>query len=349
MKFGLFMLPSWPEPDPKHQSRILGEMMEQIEYAEELGYDSVWLAEHHFTRYGIVPSAVAMGLHAAGRTKRIRIGTGVSVLTFQNPVFIAEETALLDALSNGRLDFGVGRGQVVYEYGNLKVDYNTRSERFSEILDVILGLWKHPGFSYHGEFYNIDDMTIAPVPVQEPHPPVFLAVSRTPESVSVAVDRGLPVLTSANITDAEALEIRSVYSAVCAEKGAQPLWDDMPYFRKVYVGEDEKSAIEDPREAVTWVYDLNGYRRTLKGGSEIYYDLDQWITNRPEDPPSYESRLKTTTCFGTPEQCVERIRRLRDEHNVHYFGANMSFGTLEHDKVMRSMELFAKEVMPAFR
>lgn len=197
MKFGLFMLPSWPEPDPKHQSRILGEMMEQIEFAEELGYDSVWLAEHHFTRYGIVPSAVAMGLYAAGRTKRIRIGTGVSVLTFQNPVFIAEETAMLDALSNGRLDFGVGRGQVVYEYGNLKVDYNTRSERFSEILDVILGLWKHPGFSYHGDFYNVEDMTIAPVPVQEPHPPVFLAVSRTPESVSVAVDRGLPVLTSA--------------------------------------------------------------------------------------------------------------------------------------------------------
>ena len=348
MKFGLFMLPSWPEPDPKHQSRILGEMMEQIEFAEELGYDSVWLAEHHFTRYGIVPSAVAMGLYAAARTKRIRIGTGVSVLTFHNPVFIAEETALLDALSQGRLDFGVGRGQVVYEYGNLNVDYQTRSERFSEILDVIMGLWKTPGFSYHGDFYNVDDMTIAPVPVQEPHPPVYLAVSRTPESVSVAVDRGLPVLTSANIPDVEALEIRNVYADVCAEKGVAPLWDDMPYFRKVYVGEDEKSAIEDPRDAVTWVYDLNGYRRTLKGGSEIYYDLDQWITNRPEHPPSYESRLETTTCFGTPDQCIKRIRQLRDGHNVHYFGANMSFGTLEHGKVMRSMELFAKEVMPAF-
>ena len=349
MKFGLFMLPSWPEPEPEHQSRILGEMMEQIEFAEELGFDCVWLAEHHFTRYGIVPSAVAMGLHVAARTKRIRIGTGVSVLTFHNPVFIAEETALLDALSGGRLDFGVGRGQVVYEYGNLNVDYNTRSERFSEILDVILGLWKHPGFTYHGEFCHVDDMTIAPVPVQQPHPPVFLAVSRTPESVAVAVDRGLPVLTSANISDAEALEIRNVYSAVCAEKGSQPLWDDMPYFRKVYVGEDEKSAIEDPRAATTWVYDLNGYRRTLKGGSEIHYDLNQWIANRPEDPPSYESRLQSTTCYGTPEQCIDRIRKLRDDHNVRYFGANMSFGTLEHEKVMRSMELFAKEVMPAFR
>ena len=163
------------------------------------------------------------------------------------------------------------------------------------------------------------------------------------------LNRGLPVLTSANITDAEALEIRNVYSEVCAEKGVQPLWDDMPYFRKVYVGEDEKSAIEDPRAAVTWVYDLNGYRRTLKGGSEIYYDLDQWIATRPEAPPSYESRLQTTTCFGTPEQCIERIRQLRDVHNVHYFGANMSFGKLEHAKVMRSMKLFAKEVMPAFR
>ena len=152
-------------------------MMEQIEFAEELGFDSVWLAEHHFTRYGIVPSGCrhgSMGIYAAARTKRIRIGTGVSVLTFHNPIFVAEETALLDALSQGRLDFGVGRGQVVYEYGNLNVDYNTRSERFSEILDVILGLWRRrPDSATTASFYHVDDMTIAPVPVQQPHPPVY--------------------------------------------------------------------------------------------------------------------------------------------------------------------------------
>ena len=110
MKFGLFILPSWPEAEPSHQSRIYHEAVEQIQYAEELGFDAVWLAEHHFTRFGIVPSAIPFATYVAARTKTIRIGTGVSVLTFHHPVFMAEETAMLDVLSEGRLDFGVGRG-----------------------------------------------------------------------------------------------------------------------------------------------------------------------------------------------------------------------------------------------
>ncbi len=128
----------------------------------------------------------------------------------------------------------------------------------------------------------------------------------------MAVHRGLPVLTGANIPDAEALEIRNICADVYATKGVAPPWDDMPYFRRIYVVEDERSAVEDHREAVTWVYGLNGYRRTLTGGSEINYDLNEWIATRPEGPPSYESRLKTTTAFGTPEQCMRRIKGLRD-------------------------------------
>ena len=111
MKFSLFILPSWPEAEPAHQSRIFHEAVEQIQYAEELGFDAVWLAEHHFTRFGIVPSAIPFATYVAARTKKIRIGTGVSVLTFHHPVFMAEETAMLDVLSQGRLDFGVGRGR----------------------------------------------------------------------------------------------------------------------------------------------------------------------------------------------------------------------------------------------
>ena len=187
MKFTLFILPSWPEPEAKHQSHIFGEAVEQIQYAEELGFDSVWLAEHHFTRFGICPLALPFAHHVAAKTKTIRVGTGVSVVNFHNPIFLAEETAMLDVLSDGRRDFGVGRGQVVYEYGNFKVDYETCTQRFEEIVDVILGLWSTPGFTYRGEFYQVEDMTIAPSPVQQPHPPVYLAVSRSAASVDVAI------------------------------------------------------------------------------------------------------------------------------------------------------------------
>src|SRR2546421_9786 len=94
MKFGLFILPSWPETEASHQGRIFHEAVEQIQYAEELGFDAVWLAEHHFTRFGIVPSALPFATYVAARTSKIRLGTGVSVLTFHHPVFMAEETAM---------------------------------------------------------------------------------------------------------------------------------------------------------------------------------------------------------------------------------------------------------------
>jgi alkanesulfonate monooxygenase SsuD/methylene tetrahydromethanopterin reductase-like flavin-dependent oxidoreductase (luciferase family) len=349
MKFGLFILPSWSEADPSHQSRIYQEAVEQIQYAEELGFDAVWLAEHHFTRFGIVPSALPFATYVAARTKKIRIGTGVSVLTFHHPVFMAEETAMLDVLSQGRMDFGVGRGQVVYEYNNFKVEYDSRTQRFQEIVDIILGLWSTTGFTYHGQYYSVDDLTIAPVPVQRPHPPMFLAVSRTPASVNVAVSRDLPILTSANTPDEEVLGIRTLYYEQCAKAGKQPLVEDMPFFRHVFVAEDAKRAVEVPRDSITWVRDLNSLRRTLTGGSEIYRDLEHWRRTRTVAVPSYEEELKTTAYFGTPEQLVERIRWLQEAHNVQYFGASMAYGKMQHADVMRSMELFARDVMPKLR
>lgn len=349
MKFGLFVLPSWPERETHHQGRIFGETLEQIAFAEELGFDSVWIAEHHFSRYGICPSVIPFATHVAARTKKIRIGAGVSVLTFHNPIFLAEETAMMDVLSNGRLDFGVGRGQLQYEYAGFNLDLESRTTRFQEILDIILGLWTTPGFSYQGKHYRLNGVTIAPAPVQRPHPPVYLAVSRTAASVDEAISRDLPVLTGATAPEEESLAIRDFYYAACADAGKTPLVDRMPYFRMVYVSEDAKHAVEDPRKAVTWVTDLNSLRLTLRGGSEIHMDLDHWRRTRPEEPPSYESRLESTVYFGTPDQCVHRIRTLQQEHNVQYFGANMAFGGMEHAKVMRSIELFAKEVMPHFR
>lgn len=349
MKFSLFILPSWPEESPGEQGRILGEAVEQIQFAEELGFDSVWLAEHHFCRYGIVPNSVTMGMYVAAKTKTIRIATGVSVLTFRNPIHMAEETALLDALSGGRLDFGVGRGQVVYEYNNFKVEYDSRSQRFEEMVDIITGLWTTTGFSYQGQYYSVEDITIAPTPVQKPHPPLYIAVSKTPASIDFAVERDLPVLTSPTLPEADNLGIVHDYYDRCAAAGKTPLVEQMPYFRLVYVGEDGKQAVEEARDPMTWVYDLNGLRRTLKGGSEIYMDLDHWKRTRPQQPLTYEEHLTKTAYIGDPDHVVNNIERLRDEHNVRYFGVDMSFGGLAHDKVMRSMELFAKEVMPRFK
>ena len=349
MKFALFLLGSWTEEKTSAQSRIFDEMLEQAEYAEELGFDSIWIAEHHSSRYGICPSLMPLLSHIAARTTKIRIGAGVSVLPFHNPIFLAEESAMLDVLSHGRLDFGVGRGSADYEYGNFNIDFDTRDVRTQEALDIILGLWTQSDFSYDGEFYQVKDLTIAPSPVQQPHPPVYLAVSRTPASVDVAVSRDLPILTSFSTPEADNLGLFSLYAERRAAAGKDLHVEEMPYFRFVYLEEDGPVAREYPRQSLTWVRDLGGYRRTLTHGDEINVDLDHWRRTRPVEPPSYESELETTAYFGTPEECVRRITKLRDDHGIGYFGASMSFGSMEHSRVLRSMELFAKEVMPKFR
>ena len=349
MKFALFLLGSWTEDETSHQSRIFGELLEQVEYAEQLGFDSIWIAEHHSSRYGICPSLMPLLSNIAARTKKIRIGAGVSVLPFHNPIFLAEEAAMLDVLSNGRLDFGVGRGSADYEYGNFNIDFETRDARTSEALDIILGLWTESNFTYQGQYYQVKDLTIAPKPVQQPHPPVYMAVSRTPASVDVAVSRDLPILTSFFTPETDNLGLFSLYSERCVAAGKDLPVAEMPYFRFVYLDEDEQAAREYPRKSLTWVRDLGGYRRTLTHGDEINVDLDHWRRVRTEQPPTYESELENSTYFGTPGQCVRWITRLRDEHGIGYFGASMSYGHMEHSRVMRSMELFAKEVMPKFR
>ena len=132
---------------------------------------------------------------------------------------------------------------------------DTRDVRTQEALDIILGLWTQQDFSYQGEFYQVQDLTIAPSPVQKPHPPVYMAVSRTPASVDVAVERDLPILTSFSTPEADNLGLFSLYAERCAAAGKDLSVADMPYFRFVYLDEDEKVAREYPRQSLTWVRD----------------------------------------------------------------------------------------------
>ena len=348
MKFALFILASWTEQDAAHQSRIYGEVLEQVQYAEELGFDSVWIAEHHSSRYGIFPSLMPILSHIAAQTKTIRLGAGVSVLPLHNPIRLAEEAAMVDVLSNGRLNFGVGRGSADYEYGNFKIEFDSRDDRFREVLDIILGLWTTEDFTYHGRYYQVDGLTIAPKPLQKPHPPVHVAVSRTAASIDVAVARDLPILTSYFTPLDDTLRLMSLYSERCAAAGKTSHLAEMPFFRFIYLSEDAKEAEKQPEKAITWVRDLSIYRRTITQGDEINVDLDQWKTVRPEEPPSYQTEL-ANNYFCTPDQCVDRIAGLQGQHGISYFGANFAFGGLEHAKVMASMKLFAQEVMPKFR
>ena len=149
--------------------------------------------------------------------------------------------------------------------------------------------------------------------------------------------RDRPILTTFSTPEAPNLALFELYAERCAAAGKPHNLDQSPFFRFVHVAEDEKVAREYPRDALTWCRDIGGYRRTITQGDEINWDLDDWVRTRKETPASFESEAETTTYFGTPDQCVGWIRNLEQNHNVGYFGASMSFGSMGHAEVMLSL------------
>ena len=162
---------------------------DRVRHAEQLGFDSVWITEHHFSRHGIVSATLSLLAYLAGVTSKIRLGTGVTVIPFHNPIHLAEQAATVDLLSDGRLDFGAGRGFQWGEFHKLNIPMEEASRRFEETMDVLTKAWTSAEpFDHYGEFWQFNDMTVHPRPVQLPHPPIFVAASSEASVNRVAIN-----------------------------------------------------------------------------------------------------------------------------------------------------------------
>ena len=343
MNLAFFTHLPWPEgTDPQ---RVIFEATEQVQYAEELGYKSAWLAEHHFTRYSIGSSSLIVATHLAAQTKKIRLGTGVLVSPLHNPIRLAEDTATLDLISGGRLDVGFGRGTYGYEYHGYNIDPDESQVRFQESINIIQGLWTTPDFDFQGTYFKVNRANLVPLPVQKPHPPIYIAATRSPETLDFAVSSGHNLCIAVVQDTAPALDLLDRYAARCRESGAEARLDKIPFFRYMYVAETEEQARKDTEARLDWVADIMQWRRFIKEGSEVHQRMADWRTTRTELPDSYEYLSENRAIIGTPDQCVAKIRQLQ-EHGVQYLGCNFDFGGMEHKKVLKAMELFSKEVVP---
>ena len=343
MKFAFFTHVPWPEgTDP---GQILAETTEQIQYAEELGFASAWLAEHHFTRYSMVSSSLILATHIAARTKNIRLGTAVLVSPLHNPMRLAEDTAMLDLVSDGRLDVGFGRGSGGYEYAGYGLDPAESAERFQDSIKIIEGLWTTPGFSYESRFNKLDDINLVPPPLQQPHPPIYIAATRTPATLEFLVSSGHNLCVAVVQDTAAALELCHRFVQLSEEAGNNRPMSEIPFFRYFYVAETEEQVRQDTEDRINWVADIMQWRRFIDTGSEVYRRMDDWRRERTQLPDSYDYLAGNRAVLGTPDQCVAQIKELQS-HGIDYFGCNFDFGGMSRDKVRRSMELFSKEVMP---
>lgn len=345
MRFGLFSHIPWPEGTDAGQ--ILANTTDQVQYGEELGFESAWFAEHHFSRYGLGSSSLLILTHIAARTETIRLGTAILVPPLHQPIRLAEETATLDLLSGGRLEVGFGRGSAGYEYSGYAIDQMESQSRFRESIRIVEKLWTTPEYSFAGEFFNLNQITLVPSPVQKPHPPIYIAATLTPATLEFVVSTGYPLIIGVVLDTCDALNLCLRFTQMSAAAGYDVPMSRIPFSRYFYVAETEEAAINDTRIALDWVLDMLQWRRTFNTGSEVIHRIDDFRQQRTEVPISYEHLAQHRAIIGTPAQCITQLKEI-EAAGIDLFICNFDFGGIEHQKVLRSMELFAREVMPHF-
>ncbi len=333
MKFGLFYLLSWHES--KTQAQVYAEALEQIQYADELGYDAVWLAEHHFSRYGLCPSLFVFAANVAARTRRIRLGTAVVVLPFYNPLIVAEQAAMTDVLSGGRLDFGVGRGYQLGEFHSFNLSLDDSRARFNEGLDVIRRAWTEKCFSHHGRYFTLNDVCLTPRPLQKPHPPIWVAASGTQETLELAAVNQYPILSSSTAPHSHVKQTLEAYREALRAHD-KPTDLPVPVNRLTYLcppGEDPRPVLEPH---VKWLYN-------------ILADLGRPERRAEMLANEYPHVEKNLALFGEPAKCIDRLQFLREYLALNYLTLVPNVGGLDQPRVLRTLRLFAEKVMPIFR
>src|SRR5690242_2161512 len=193
MRFGTFFF-FQAAPGLTH-AEVVHREIEQMEWTEELGFDQIWLTEHHFIDYGLAVDPASLAATAAARTRRVRIGLAAAILPFHHPLRLAEQLALIDIISKGRLDVGVGRGNRPAEFRGYHVPQQENRERFDEAVDIMLKAWTEERFSHEGRFFTIGETRVIPKPWQRPHPPIY-QVCGSDDGIESSAARGWPMLNS---------------------------------------------------------------------------------------------------------------------------------------------------------
>ncbi len=352
MKFGIFYEHSVQKPWTRQSElRAYQQALEQIELADELGFDQVWEVEHHFLEEYSHSSAPEVFLAAAAaRTKRIRIGQGIAVCLppMNHPARIAERAAALDLISGGRLEFGTGRSATWTEVGAFGIDPDSTKEMWDEVIRAIPKMWTEEEFEWKGKYFTFPPRNVLPKPIQDPHPPMWVAVS-SPETAVQAAERGIGMLGVTLGTPADYKRLVSDYRRII--KHCDPVGkfvnNQVNAASWLYCGEDENEA-----RAVGGAAAFNFFRTAahLVGLGGVYpshaYTAHANATALLSQAEIQS--LREGFPVGTPEQIVENLRYW-EEVGVERVVCMINFDQqIPQKKVLASLERFAKHVMPEF-
>ena len=326
MEFGLFV--EFPSREGTTQAQIFKDSMELIQAAEDSGSEGIWLAEYHFDPGRSVLSApVTVAAAVAARTKKVKIGLAVHVLPLRNPVQIAEEIATLDHLSDGRLDFGIGRAAFPRIYQGYGFDYSESRDRFDECLEIILRSWTEERFSFKGKFYQYDDLCVVPKPLQKPHPPI--RIGATSEDTFELVGRmGYPIfINPSRVTTLLDLKPLVAEFHQAREKAGHTGQVDVGLRVPVYVAETKEKAYSEPKESTMFQMQrlINVITQSI-GAAGISAGDDRAAQAERLKAMTYEDVLANTVVYGTPESVVERLQQLQEELGLTQVIYEVNFG-----------------------
>jgi len=335
MKFGVmydFRNPKqWRRPYPE----LYAAMIEQTAMLDELGYDNVWLTEHHFVDDGYNPSVLPSAAAIAARTKKIRIGTFVLLLHCHNPVRVAEDSVCVDIISNGRFDLGVGQGYRAEEFAALKLPRPERSARLAEGVELIRKLWTEERVTFDGRFNHVEAMELYPKPVQKPHIPIWIG-ARTDKAARRAARLGHHLL--ATIGPDPAIPYRDELKLL----GRDPSKFHIAQLRVVYVAPSADQAWRDIQEHLHYM--MGEYAQWLGEANDVAGDQAVWELKRPED--LRDSPYAQHMMVGTPQECIAGFKKFSSQYACTHFIMATPLPGLDPAKARRSLEIFAKEVRP---
>ena len=324
MKFSVSLFQSRTSAQPDRE--IYGQAIEQIQLAEALGFHSAWFNEQHFNDFGVCPDPLGFAAYLAGVTKKIRLGTAVVVLSLHNPVVIAERAALVDQLSEGRLDLGIGKAPPKQNNVAFGIEPDKSEARFYEAHELLQHAWANEVFSFQGKFFQADDISIVPETFQKPHPPIWVASFGNPSSITFAAQHGYSIISTFG---GDSLKQNMALYQQQFQGNGRPM---LAVGRAIHLHDDGEVARREMLGPARWYVDHNPGRR----GPILSYEL------------ALNDYFTKLGIIGSVQECIEQIRILHNQYHVEHLVCIFGLGGLAPDKIMQAMRLFAERVMPEF-
>jgi alkanesulfonate monooxygenase SsuD/methylene tetrahydromethanopterin reductase-like flavin-dependent oxidoreductase (luciferase family) len=344
VRFGIFL--SYHriyEPEHYEGQNLYEEKLREAIEADRLGFEVVWVPEHHLIHLMQAPSATILATQI-GLNVGCRVGTMVVLPTYRHPILSAGEVALVDNALGGRLEVGLGRGAYEYEFERIGVPFAEGKERFVEALDILERIWRSEdrAVSYDGKYHSFEDAYVWPRPIQRPHPPIWIG-AMTPPTIEWAVRRGHNVTNWPFLRDMDVVaNVARVFHETREDIGVARGEQKLGILRAAYVGETEEQAAAQVEHALINHRINQRLHYFTQNADHRGYVVPESVDNEPSPDEVYENML-----MGTPEQCLEKVERYH-ELGVDELLLTFDFGP-SPDEVLDSMRLFAEQVIKPFR